>query len=468
MDVMNIVELKKQIIECESLLPGDKISYDRLLEISQKYKIAPRILAINIFGVTQAAYRGLVGKSSNAKNIIIFKSEIPKMIEDAIALRDTILSKEKLVACDKINYIKLQQIAPKYNMRENILAIYVFKIPENSFREIRRNPKAYAIILSKDNNSSEEREDNTIEILRKHILKEFHLKPLDKINYNMLITISNKVGIEEKKLAMDIFKLSINAYNKIKYYPNRNSIILPNYYSNEKLNQLKNEIVQAEGYEPFDEINYSMLQQISNKYNVNEKVLAIDILGITSNQYYNIKVNPKMMACILKADYKAKTPQELKTIKDMIFKEEKLSEGYRISLSEIEMLQNKYRLSLKELLYILGVTHDAYNFIKSNPYYKTIIKDTEVLLISQVLNETLKRGRYYLKEEIEKICEENNISQQNFFDYILGKARFFGFEEYKRVLDEKGQLWIGDKEEISEEFKNTRGQNNTTYCKCSW
>lgn len=461
MDVINIVDLKRQIKENEKLLPGDKISYDRLLEIAKKYELAPRILAINIFGVSQPAYRGLVGKSSNAKNIIIFKSEIPKMIEDAIALRDTILKRENLIARDKINYIKLQQIAPKYNMRENILAIYVFKISEYSFREIRRNPKAFAIILNKDIESNEENEDTDIIEKRNHILKEFHLKPLDLINYQTLIMISSKVGIEEKKLAMDIFKLTSNSYYHLRCYPNRNAIILPNYYSNEKLMELKSEIVQAERLEPFDGMNYSMLQQISDKYNVNERILAINILGITSNQYYNIKVNPQMMAYILKADYKAKTPQELKTIRDMIFKNEKLSEGYRISLLEIEQLQKKYNLLLKELLYILGVTNDAYHFIKSNPYYKTIIKDTEIL------NEKIKRGRYYSKEEIDKICQENNISQQNFFDYILGNARFFGFEEYKNVLEEKGKLWIGDKQEISEEFKNTRCQNNTTYRKSS-
>ena len=42
-------ELVDKILHNENLHPGDKISYNRLIELSSKYNITPYILAVNIF-----------------------------------------------------------------------------------------------------------------------------------------------------------------------------------------------------------------------------------------------------------------------------------------------------------------------------------------------------------------------------------------------------------------------------------
>lgn len=454
MDTINRKDLINKIMKHEKLLPGDKITYDRLLEISQKYGITPRTLAVNIFGVTQAAYNGLKSKASNAKNIIILKKDVPQTIEKALALRNRILSQENLNAGNKINYERLQQIATKYNIREKILAIYVFEIPEYSFRKMKYDENTNAIILNKKNNSTNKNDEKSENIrkIREEILLSSQLKAGDKISYNILLELSKKYNIPEKKLAIEIFDMSTNSYNHIKYDSKRNARILPNYFLQENLSEIKSKIVEKERLYPYDEINYDMLQQIAKRYNINERVLALNILELTQNQYYNMKYNSKMMVRILKSDYTPKTLYELKKSKNEIFEQEHLTEGYRISFFEIEMLQSKYNLSLKETLYIIGVTQYSYNFIKANPYYKAIVKDTEVLLISQILNETMEKDRYYSKEEIEQICQDNDISIQNFLDYILGRAIYFGYEQYRELLDKKCRIWIGDRHELSKDF----------------
>lgn len=129
-------ELVDKILHNENLHPGDKISYNRLIELSSKYNITPYILAVNIFGVTQAQFQSIRSKSSNAKNFIILKHLIPEMIENAIGFRNIIIQEEQLAEGSLINYHQLQEFAKKYDIPEKILAINVLQISEYSYRKI--------------------------------------------------------------------------------------------------------------------------------------------------------------------------------------------------------------------------------------------------------------------------------------------------------------------------------------------
>ena len=89
-------ELIDKIIQNENLHPGDKISYDKLVELSHKYNITPYTLAVSILGVTQAQFQAIHSKGSNAKNFIILKHWIPEIIENAISFRNIIMQEEQL------------------------------------------------------------------------------------------------------------------------------------------------------------------------------------------------------------------------------------------------------------------------------------------------------------------------------------------------------------------------------------
>ena len=69
-------------------------------------------------------------------------------------------------------------------------------------------------------------------------------------------------------------------------------------------------------------------------------------------------------------------------------------------------------------------------------------------LITQILSEIMVKERYYTKTEIEQICKTNNISLQDFFDYVLGKALYFGHDEYEKLLNNKGKIWIGARSKL--------------------
>ncbi len=276
----------------------------------------------------------------------------------------------------------------------------------------------------------------------------------DKINYERLVQLSKKYEIDVKILAMDIFGITLNSFNHIKSDKKRNAIILREFLSDEELKKFLSKILDIEGIQPYTQIDYKMLQGLSEKYSINEKILALSILGLTESQYWNIKYKNNMKAYVLKGEHKETKPEELRRLKLRIFEEEKLFAGKRISYEEIEDIQKKYDVPLNELLYILGITEHAYNFIKSNRIYSSIVKDMDTYLLTQILSEIMEKERYYTKDEIEQICKTNNISLQDFFDYILGKAVYFGHDTYKKLLNSKGKIWFGYRSKLSNEFVN--------------
>lgn len=454
--IVNIKELVDKIIQNENLHPGDKISYDKLIELSNKYSITPYTLAVSIFGVTQAQFQSIHSKGSNAKNFIILKHLIPKMIENAISFRNMIIQDEQLMEGSILNYNQLQYISKKYNIPEKILAINVLEISEYSYRKIKNNPHTNAMIFHKQkqrNNQTAQRNEK-ISLLRQELLENENLKIGDKINYENLAQLSKKYQIDEKELAMNILGITLSSLNHIRSDKKRNAIILREFLNDEELKNLSVKILDTEGIQPYTQIDYKMLQGLSQKYYINEKILALSILEVTESQYWNMKYNNHIKAYVLKGNYKKSNLEELRKLKLDIFESEKLSVGKRISYEEIESIQKKYDVPLNELLYILGITKYAYNFIKSEKKYSSIIKDMDTYLITQILSEVMKKERYYTKSEIEQICKTNNISLQDFLDYILGKALYFGYDTYKELLNNKGLIWIGDRSKLSNEFVN--------------
>lgn len=52
-------------------------------------------------------------------------------------------------------------------------------------------------------------------------------------------------------------------------------------------------------------------------------------------------------------------------------------------------------------------------------------------------------SRWYTKEEIEQICNENEVSLDKLIRLIVSNGTNYYNEDYKRVLEENGKLWIG-------------------------
>ena len=97
------------------------------------------------------------------------------------------------------------------------------------------------------------------------ILHNENLHPGDKINYEKLVQLSKKYKIDEKKLAIDILGVTISSFNHIKSDKKRNAIILRGFLSEEELKEFSIKITNLEGIQPYTQIDYKMLQALSEK-----------------------------------------------------------------------------------------------------------------------------------------------------------------------------------------------------------
>ena len=424
MDVESRKKLIDEIVENEGLYPGDKITYEKLLEMSDKYEIEPRVFAINILGVTPAAYQGVKSPSSNAKRMVILKDRIPQMIEDAINLRDIILEEEGLSIDSKISYKQLLEISAKYKVREAILAKYVFEISDSSFKQIKAHKEWKTHLFYKSRTKQSIIKDEGIEKFRRQIIESEGLRIGDKINYKTICELAEKYGISKEKLAIDVFGISKSAYEHIKFDSKRNTVILRNYMTGETLEKCKSKILDQEGLQPLDIINYEQLVEIANRNHINERILAVDILGISENQFYNMRYGQSKIAVILKEDLKKKSHKKLETIKKKIFKQKGLKEGDKISYEEIEELKKEYNLSLDELLYILGTR----NNLIIEAYRKGVPIDEigkRTGTFRTTIHEIIRKLNQEEREEIKKERKENKKKREEMRNYLEEQKRLF-------------------------------------------
>lgn len=451
--IISVDELQNKILAEENLHPGDKISYDRLMSISNRYGLTPYALSLGIFRTTQTQYRGLYNKHSNAKNIIIFKRLVSQMIEDAINLRETIMKNENLKEGDYIDYIRLSEISNKYNIPIKVLAVNVLEIVETSYTKINNNHKEKVIIFYEKYSKRLylPKENKEIEMKREEIIKNESLKIGSKISINELIEISDKYKIDIKKLALEILEIPSNTYYSMKSDEKRKSVILRFYLTDEKLNNLKQKIITEEKLYSYQEIDYETLQRLSNKYLIDEKLLATKILSTTSYQFYNAKHNNSKII-ILKDDKEDKNYDEIRKLIKIIFEDENIKVGDRISYARMQEIKKKYNLSEEDLLYVLGITPNAYIYIRVNKTANSIVKDTEIFLKTLVLSELIEKDRFYTKKELEEICDINNISIEDFIKYIVANIFDFNGDRYINALNETGRIWVGRKNQVSIDF----------------
>lgn len=447
-------ELAEKIIKNEHLRPGDKISYDRLIELSGKYGITPKVLAVSVFGATQPQFVGLKNKSSNAKSFVILKNQISDEIEDAVKNRSLIMESENLKEGSTIDYEMLQYLSIKYDIPVKILAVNVFQISDYSFRKIKNDFSKKAVIMFKQKSSDlrSAKKDDETEAFRKKVLEEGNLKIGDKINYETLKKLAQSNGIDVEKLAFDILGLSTSAFYHIKRDSKRNAVVLKGFLGKEEIKSLSEKIYSAEGIKPYTQIDYAALTKLSEKYLITEKILAYDVLGLSETQYWGLKYKSESKAYVLKGEETKTSPKEVGAIKERIFQEENITYGCRITLDQIENIRSKYELQLNEALYVLGLTRYSYDSLKRGSGYFTIVKDIEKYSTTQIISQLMEKERYYSKEEIEKICIDNKISVRDFIDYIIGRGIYFGLDNYEKILSETGRIWIGSKKAVSDGF----------------
>lgn len=349
--ISDSINKREEILFKENLKVGDRIDYLKLKEMSEKYDIPEKVLALDVLGIVPYSYIKIKNRNAE-KAIILFKDHEKKDKNkkrdiELELLRKKILVNEQLKIGSKINYEELVRISKKYNMDKTNLAYDVFDLSNSSFNHIKYNDKKNSIILK-----NYLLEDN-ISGLREKILKEENLRPYDMINYSTLRRISEKYLIDEKILSVEIFMLTPVQYYNLRH-SNANAHILKSEYEEDNgILDLKERIFESENLKVGDMISYSRIVIIQNKYNLTQNDILC-ILGIKDNILLSLKHNNQ-----------AKTPiKDINAYFKLLVLSEILEKGRFYTKSELEEICRANKLSLEEFLtYNLGSNFD-YDYLK--------------------------------------------------------------------------------------------------------
>ena len=98
----------------------------------------------------------------------------------------------------------------------------------------------------------------------------------------------------------------------------------------------------------------------------------------------------------------------------------------------------KERMAEAEFAMIIGIDYNGYYRIRRGD--KARINKTQIDRVKYILN---REKRYYTKEELEIIAHEYNTDIDTIIQYVLCSGKDENVEDYKRLLEEKGKIWIG-------------------------
>lgn len=354
-----------------------------------------------------------------------------------------------------IDYKELQELHQLYGsqLKEKDFAELVLELTYSQYANVKMTGNV--IILKSE---AERIEKQYIEQTKQSLEKQGYVG--QSINYEQLQILYERYCsfyffenfMTESEFAQKVLEIRVSQRMK---NGTRNAIILKSLIkpiTQEETDRIKQEL-EMQGYWG-RKINYEVFQSLYNQYGnrIPEYKFAEEILGISGALLGNMRRLPKARANILKEVTIPISEEEIDAIKEIL--EVKGYGGKLITYSELQLLHQTYGSQMREDVFaqiVLEISRiESYRKIRESGRRTTriLFYNKKVKLIQGML---FSESRWYSKEEIEQICEENGISLDKVIRNIASNGTSLYNEDYKRVLNEKGKLWIG-KVRMSNEF----------------
>ena len=437
------------------------ITYIQLQKLHQKYgsQMLESQFAQDVLGISYSSYGEIKSKRRNTAKIlksISTSSEEAQEIKQQLIFQQTQEEiKQTLMmqgyAGKMIDYSELQILHQTFGkqMIERDFALYILEITYGQYANIKSSKSKVAIL----ENVSKLIEQEKIQEIKEILEAQGYVGK--SIDYAELQILHKKYGSQmaESKFAYDVLEIIPSQYKRMKRGI-RNAIILKSLIvkiTQKEIDEIKQEL-EMQGYCE-KKINYEELKMIHQKYGsqMTEHQFAQDVLGISGAFLGNMRRLPKAKARVLKSYTIPISEMEVETIKEIL--EEKGYGGKLIDYSELQRLHQLYCPQIREEFFAQVILEIPY----ASSYHK--IKDgtsrTQILcsnMKTELIRDMLfKDIRWYTKEEIKQICLENGISLDKVIRQIASNGTNLYNENYKRVLDERGRLWIG-KTRLSNEY----------------
>ena len=427
-----------------------QITYQELQQLYREYGkgMLEKEFAVTILGISESAY--YIFRNTEYKIKILSEKNI-ELLEKIKEIKQELRKKGYIGKV--ISYQELQELYKEYGkcMTEKQFAVDVLSISERSYYGNKKKKSRVKILNEKEIELSEEK----IEEIKQELKENGYIGKF--VEYQELQELYKEYGngISEEEFAKIILGISKRAYHNCKNGKTRAKVFKEDkiVLTEDDINQIKLKL-KEKGYmgKP---ISYQQFQKLCKKYGkgISEKDFAEIIFNMSEKSYYNNYKSDKLKNKILKED-----TIELEEKNEKIRKKlkEKGYIGKTISYQELQELHIEFGKDMSEKEFaenILGISYSNYKKCKQNKI-NVIIKDPivhdKVKEIKQLYTNAVG---YYSKELVEDICREYDISINDFITYIV-IGKHYDISPYKKVLEEKGKVWIG-KTRVSKEFMDS-------------
>ena len=427
-----ICRIKLYIIKNLGLTKETPITYEQFQQIynSIPTKLSEVLFADKILDITYNALAKIKNNKLKRTKIfqkidyIYFDKEISEktIIEKSKyysnivkQLKNNIAQDRKLHIGDKISYTQFQEIYEIYgeDYTDKDFAVTILGISEEKARKF-LNKKIKEVEIW----NNEILDLDSLLKIRKNVINEEGLHIKDKITYEQFRNLYEKYAenLPEKIFAEEILDILEYGFRALKKGKFQKLIILTDINISQELeNEIGRQIKENENLYRGKEITYEQFLELYKKYAyvMGEKEFAEKILKMNLN---SLKSGiTKVSKVFYKEEFKEYDELEIKQLRDIVIKENKLHIGQSISGETFEIIYKKYiNFGLDEKSFgekILDIKAYKISIILKNNNKEVIILSNEIVSEDEIKN-----------------LRENFIKSREYYYNVFGakKSKTFG------------------------------------------
>lgn len=354
---------------------------------------------------------------------------------DIVQRRNQMIEAENLHIKDTISYDEFQILYKKYGigLNKKEFAKAFLDIDDKALYEIEKQGQdgRKTAILTNEYVSKEE-----FLSIKENVIHIYKLKPLDIVNYDILIQMYNNCG---KKLSLKMFAEKVLGVewqvilNIRRGKRSKNIEVLSDKKQyQDYIGQIKRKVLNSKnGIHIKDEISFEKFEELYREFEeiISKKEFAVNVLELDESSYYKLSSKKRKSVVIFK-DYII-NPNDIYCLREKVILKENLHIGDLISYDEFKMLYQKYGGILPEDLFaerILDVSLINLNYLKNNNRV-SILKNLEITeKYTKSIKEIIANNKKFQNKQLITYDEFNQLyvkygailSKQQFITLVLG------------------------------------------------
>ena len=384
--------IQERIVSEEGLKPNDKINYDKLLELHQKYgdrfplrQFAYEVLNINAHAVGDMNYR---------KNLDVAVLRPHGQTRNQISrIKANVVKNSGLHIEDVIDYTKFQEIYIKYGegIDERDFALRILGITNDMFTRFKSGRRPVTTVFS-----TFPLDYKFIAKLREKVIAKEGLYIEQAISNEKFLQLYEKYGgiLPETLFAEEILDINTEALRQSQRRNENNIILTGIELSEQYIIQLQKKIIKENGIQPNNQLmSLSEMNQLRKQYApmLTEKRFITLIMGVKYENYIQLALGTTQRNYV----FAIQPTPEIQKIREKVIREQKLHYDDTIDYYSMHALHQKYAPTMREhafARYILDINQISLDNIRSNKgvAYTHILLD-EVLPTEKEIDEIRKR-----------------------------------------------------------------------------